>query len=152
MPNAKKLTRRQRAVIEDLFTAEMDELEVLEKHDVKPALYSRWLADERFVEQFDRRLDQAYRSGRLTLARYASVAAAKLVALTDCKKEETARKACLDIITLDSPAARAAIATEDPTETSATELPPETAARLLAALAGEAATLEEKTPPACIAP
>lgn len=135
MPKAKNLTRRQHAVIEDLFAAKMDEQKVLEKHHVSGALYSRWLADERFVEQFDRRLDQAYRSGRLTLARNASNAADKLVALTECEKEETARKACLDIITLNSPAARTAGAAEHPTETSASELPPETAARLLAALA-----------------
>ena len=135
MPEAKKLTRRQRAVIEDLFTPKMDEQKVLKKHHVSGALYSRWLTDERFVEQFDRRLDQAYRSSRLALARNASNAADKLVALTECKKEETARKACLDIITLDSPTAKTTIATEDPTKTAATELPPETAARLLAALA-----------------
>lgn len=135
MPKAKNLTRRQHAVIEDLFTAKMDELEVLEKHHVSGALYSRWLGDKRFVEQIERRITQTYRCGRLVLARYATVAVGKLVALTDCEKEETARKACLDIITLDSPTAKAAIATEDTTETSATELPPETATRLLAALA-----------------
>ena len=135
MPKAKNLTRRQRAVIEDLFTTKMDEQKVLEKHHVSGALYSRWLADERFVEQFDRRIDQAYRSGHLTLARNASAAADKLVALTNCKKEETARKACLDIITLDSPAGAGPVASV--TEDATTELPPETAARLLAALAGD---------------
>lgn len=135
MPKAKNLTRRQRAVIEDLFTAEMDEQAVLAKHHVHPALYSRWLANERFAEQFERRLDQAYRSGHLTLARYATVAASKLVELTDCEKEETARKACLDIITLHSPATANATTTEDQTDTTETELPHETATRILAALA-----------------
>jgi len=137
MPKAKNLTRRQRAVIEDLFTAGMDEQNVLAKHKVSQALYSRWLIDERFVEHFERRIAQAYRSGRIVLARHASAAASKLVALTNCeKKEEIARRACLDIITLDNPAtAKAAVSAEDQTDAAAAELPPETATRLLAALA-----------------
>lgn len=135
MPKAKNLTKRQCAVIEDLFTAKLDEVEVLEKHHISPALYSRWLADDRFIEQIERRIAQARRCGRLVLARYASVAAGKLVALTECKKEEVARKACLDIITLDRPTTRAATTTEEATETAKTELPPETATQILAALA-----------------
>ncbi len=133
MPKAKNLTRRQRAVIEDLFTAEMDERDVLDKHNVSQALYNRWLANERFAEHFERRIAQAYHSGRIILARYASLAASKLVALTDCEKEETARKACLDIISLDNLAA--ASATEAQTDAIRTDLPPETVSRILAALA-----------------
>jgi len=139
MPNAKKLTKRQSAVIEDLFTSELDEEEVLEKHNVSQALYGRWLADERFVEQFERRISQAYCSGRVTLARYASVAAGKLIELTDCEKEETARKACLDIISLDPVAAggRApTAAAQDENTPGDSELPPEIASRILTVLAG----------------
>jgi hypothetical protein len=134
MPKAKNLTRRQRAVIEDLFTAEMDEQDVLDKHNVSGALYNRWLADERFAEHFERRIAQAHHSGRLILARYASVAAFKLVELTNCKKEEIARRACLDVISLDNPAAvPSASATEDPA--ACTDLPVAIASRILAALA-----------------
>ncbi|UCD53109.1 MAG: hypothetical protein JSW27_10790 [Phycisphaerales bacterium] len=136
MPKEKKLTRRQRAVIEDLFMAEMDEQDVLDKHKVSRALYSRWLADERFIAYLEWKMAQAYRSGRLILARYATVAAGKLVALTDCEKEETARKACLDIITLDNPTLTASPnAASDQSDTGPAELPPETARRILAALA-----------------
>ena len=134
MSKAQKLTKRQRAVIEDLFTAEMDEQEVLEKHNVNRALYNRWQADEHFTEQLERRTAQAYRSGRIALARHVSAAAGKLVELTTCDKEEVVRKACLDIITFDNPgAAPSATAAEDRAAAS-TDLPPETATRLLAAL------------------
>ena len=136
MSQAKRLTRRQQAMLEDLFTAEMDEQEVLEKHNVSYALYSRWLGDEQFIEQFERRIAQAYRSGRVILARYAAAAAVKLIELTTCEKEETARKACLDIITLHSPtAANEPPAAGAPSEPSDIELAPETASRLLSALA-----------------
>lgn len=141
MTEAKNLTRRQRALIEDLFTAELDEQQVLDKHHVSGALYNRWLADERFVAHLERRMVQAYRSGRLILARYATVAAGKLVHLTDCEKEEVARKACLDIITLDNPAAGSSIAA-DQDDTPETELPPEVARRILAALAASPSDAE----------
>jgi len=137
MQETKKLTRRQRAVIEDLFTSEMEDEEVLAKHNVAPALYSRWLSDERFVEQFERRIAQAYHASRVTLARYAPVAAGKLITLTDCEKEETARKACLDIVTFNATATGTATQSTAPREAqtpSNVELPPEVASRLLTAL------------------
>ena len=56
MSNPKSLTRKQRAVIEDLLGTEMDEKSVLESHDVTPILYSRWLTDQRFAEALERRM------------------------------------------------------------------------------------------------
>ena len=138
MTKTKKLSRRQRAVIEDLFTDELAEEGVLEKHHVSQALYSRWLADDRFAEQLELRIGQANRAGRIILARYSPVAAGKLVTLTECKKEEIARKACLDIITLDTVTAssKAPVAAEqDENAPSDAELPPEIARRILTALA-----------------
>ena len=138
MTRPSKLTRRQQAVIDDLFNGELDEQAVLARHNVSHALYNRWLADERFAERFERRIAQAYRSGRIVLARYATAAAVKLIELTDCKKEETARKACLDIITLHCPTqGNAGSTTRAAAETAPAdaELPPETASRILAALA-----------------
>jgi hypothetical protein len=137
MSASNRLNRRQLAVIDDLFNTEMPEQDVLDKHRVGAALYRRWLSDERFREHFDGRIANAYREARLILARYAPLAAMKLVRLTDCEKEETARKACLDIVAPQTagPTPGSETATPDLTP----ELPPETATRLLAALAeGEA--------------
>lgn len=129
----KRLSRRQLAVIDDLFDTEMPEQDVLDKHKVGAALYRRWLGEEQFCEHFDWRIAHAYREARLILARYAPLAAMKLVHLTNCEKEETARKACLDIVAPQTAAPAPAAQTE--TSNSAPELPPETATRLLAALA-----------------
>jgi hypothetical protein len=137
MPEQKRLTRRQLAVIEDLFADKAKEQEVLDKHNVSAALYDRWLADERFCERFERRVAQAYREARLILARNAPEAARTLIELTTCEKEETARKACLDIVAPQSASgpgeapATGAEAKPDPP----VDLPPETVTRLLAALA-----------------
>lgn len=137
MRKTKSLTKRQLDVIEDLLAEDMDERAVLDKHNVKPALYNRWLTDERFVAALELRVARAYRAGQVILARYATLAASKLVALTECQQGETARKACLDIINVPStapakPAGDAKAALEKPKELN---LAPETVSRLLAVLA-----------------
>jgi hypothetical protein len=94
----RKLSKKQKAVLEDLFSGELSQQEVLAKHKVKTTLYNQWLTDENFAEAFDRRIANAYRQSQLIIATYAPLAAAKLVSLTNSEKDETARKACLDII------------------------------------------------------
>jgi len=99
MAKITKLSRKQLAVLDDLFIGELDEQAVLDKYIVSRNLYYRWLADDCFAEQFDRRIAAAYRQSAALVARYATLAAAKLVQLTESSSPETARKACLDIIT-----------------------------------------------------
>lgn len=139
MPKDKKLTRKQLAVIEDLFAGELDEQAVLEKHKVNPKLYNVWQTDDAFIEQFERRIAAAHRQSAAMIARYAPVAAAKLVQLTQCKKEEIARKACLDIISMQTPLlapSRPKTADPDAPEQSPT-LSDQTASKILALLAEE---------------
>jgi hypothetical protein len=96
----KRLTRKQLAVLDDLFGSDgsAGEQQILEKHEVSAAEYRRWYSEEAFAEEFEARMEALGRQGRLLIARYASYAAAKLIALTESENQETARKACLDII------------------------------------------------------
>jgi len=136
MAKARKLSKRQLAVLEDLFSGELNEQAILNKHKLSRERYNEWLADEAFVEHFDRRIASAYRQSAALIARYAPLAAAKLVQLTESDKEETARKACLDIISrclipdtqYSSGIERRASRIEEP-------LSEQTASRLLAVLA-----------------
>jgi len=146
MSKSKSLSKRQLAVLEDLFAGELDEPEVLEKHGVHPHHFEQWFAEGSFRQQFERRIARAHRESRLILARCAPLAAAKLVALTDCEKEETARKACLDIIALQSstsPRTLPEVPTATPPKEGLPALSPETASRLLAALAKEQPKADE---------
>jgi hypothetical protein len=140
MSKSKKLSKRQLAVIEDLFVGKLEEQEVLEKHNVRPREYQRWLADEGFTGQLEQWIARACRESRMILARNASEAAKKLVELTKCDKGEVARKACLDIIAPpgagQNPRADAA-SDRTPPVPVACGLTPEMAGRLLAALARE---------------
>jgi len=82
MGSRKQLSKRQLAVIEEMFSGELDEQGVLDKHKVSRNLYNKWLADGAFADEFDRRTASARRQGELIIAKYASLAAAKLVQLT----------------------------------------------------------------------
>lgn len=140
MAKRKQLSKKQLAVIDDMFAGELDEQAVLDKHKISRSTYNRWQGDELFVDEFNRRIASAHRQSVALIARYAPLAAAKLVQLTESENQETARKACLDIISLPSLAAKK---TEQPTEPQsspdkqAQQLLPQTASRLLAALAQE---------------
>jgi hypothetical protein len=140
MSKSRKSYRRQAAVLEDLFAGELDEQEILAKHSLDQDTYARWLADPHFTALLERRIARAHHETRLILARYAPIAATKLVELTQSDKGETARKACLDIIALHAPADPGQAPDRPPARkptTSAGELPAELASRLLAVLAHE---------------
>jgi hypothetical protein len=134
--NSNKITKKQRDVLDDLFAGVSDEQDILEKHKVNKRLYDKWLAEGNFAAEFERRLNAARRQSDLIIARCATVAASKLVHLTESKNPETARKACLDIITLLRPDSDKSN-TGSPQENAdaPADLPPELAGRLLAALA-----------------
>lgn len=119
-------------MIEELFAGELGEQAVLDKYKISRKTFNRWLADERFIGQFNERVEKSFRQSRLIIARYAPLAAAKLVELTASDKEETARKACLDIISMHTNPYM-----NNEQEVSSDELSPETARKILAALAEE---------------
>ncbi|MBC8217046.1 MAG: hypothetical protein H8E73_01145 [Planctomycetes bacterium] len=136
------LTKRQLDVIDDLFAGEIEDQAVLEKHNVNAKLYSKWQSDDVFIEQFEKRIAAAHRQSAALIARYAPVAAAKLVQLTQSEKQETARKACLDIIAMQAPP----VTPPKPQTTDSDQsqqLTQRTAAKILAILAEEDQTSDE---------
>ena len=134
MSNTKGITRKQLAVIEDLFAGEIDEQQVFEKHRINKRVYDKWLTEENFAGEFDRRVKSAHRQGELIIARFANVAAAKLVELTSSENQETSRKACLDVINYLRQKVEPG-PEDQPEVEKLPDLPPEVASRLLAALA-----------------
>ena len=133
----KSLSKRQLAVIDELFAGGMDETEVLARHKVSTRLYRGWLADELFAGELRFRIESARRAGELIIARYTPVAAVKLVGLIDSKKDETVRRACLDIM---SAGRQTDETTTDSAESnkSQPDLPPALASKLLEVLAKHA--------------
>jgi len=140
MINAKPLSTKQNAVIEDLFEGELEEDAILQKNKLSRKLYDKWLADETFACRLDKRLAWEYRRSEFMLARYTRVAVSNLVRLTECNKPETARKACLDMITMRTNHSAVSSATpgDNPTlQHESQTLSPENTGKLLAFLAEE---------------
>lgn len=138
MSRQRHLTQRQLAVLDDLFGSELDEEGVLEKHRVRRSTYDRWLGDKVFAERFKQHLNGLKRRNELLMAKYSCFAAAKLVELTTSEKDETARKACIDIITLPnkiSEEVEQVNKSERGEVEEISELSPKRASRLLAVLA-----------------
>ena len=141
MCKAKQLTKRQLDVIEDLFGGELDEQAILDKYRLSRKLYNKWRNDDSFNEQFDKRIADAYRRSAVMIARHATEAAEKLIELTGSDRPETARKACLDIISMPILTASEKTRSSDETQPADARPPvslnPETAGKLLAVLAEE---------------
>jgi hypothetical protein len=144
MTKPKLLTRRQRAVLDELFADEPDDKAILKKYKLDAKLYNKWLTEPAFIEQLDKHSAAAYRRSALHLARSAPKAAVKLVQLSEKGESETTRKACLDIISgCGSPStADRRRETRDDAPEGGDSLAPELASRLLAALAETADSAE----------
>jgi hypothetical protein len=138
MIREKKLSSKQLAVIEELFSGKLDEQEILNKYNVGRKLYNEWLADEAFTECLDHRIASSYRLSAAQIARSVPKAATALLELAESGKGDVARKACLDIISMSMFANKdmqQSARSQDKVDSPAPELSEQTASRLLAALA-----------------
>ncbi len=132
------LSRKQLAVLDDMFKNSLTEQETLEKHNITPSRYRKWLENGLFGQEFNDRIDAAIRQTKLVMVRYLPWAAERLIQLTASEKDETARKACLDVISShnDDTAQNIAEASQ-PQKKLPPGLTPEMASRMLAMLAEE---------------
>ena len=131
-----KLTKRQLKFIDELFKSGADEASARDRNNISDTLYRQWLNQKAFTDELIFRSDCAKRASRILLSQYLTVAAAKLVALTGSDKEETARRACLDILSLN--VAEAVSDDETPAEAALPNISPRTASKLLKILAEDA--------------
>ncbi len=147
MSRGKRLCPKQLNVLEDLFSCELDEEEVLKKWKVRQRTYQNWHLMENFAAEYKRRLKQVRRKSELIIARFAPAAAGKLVQLTQSDKEETARKACLDIINQINPKPKKK-STRKETQKEEKKLSPELTSKLLTALTENDKKASKKDRPA----
>ena len=133
--NVKKLSKRQIEVIDELYDGINNEMEVIKKFGISRNVYRKWLTDKKFTDELAFRFDSARRQSEMIIAKYASTAAVKLVELAESEKDETARKACLNI--MEHPISINQKAEKVQRKTVQGNISPEVAGRLLAALAKE---------------
>jgi hypothetical protein len=131
------LTEKQLAVIDDLFDGSLDDDAIIQKHGITADVFYDWLCDDLFKYQLDAKIRHSRTHAEMILAKYAPFAAARLIALTDSEKEETARKACLDIISFFTSIKKTDDTGENPDEQDDMKLAPGVAEKIWAILADE---------------
>ena len=139
MSKIKQLTKKQLAVIEDLFNGQVSESEILKRNNISRFLFHKWLADENFIREFDNRIIVERMRNNANITRNVSNAIKHLKEMSEKMEGETARKACLDIIALEKEivSTRQPVQTEDKPLENEHSLSDEAAGRILAALAEE---------------
>ena len=98
--NYRRLGKKQLAVITDVCENALTEADALEKNHVSKWLYKKWLENPSFTAELDARFDEAIRRSKFLIAHCLPLAVQCLVQLIVSEKDETARKACLDLISL----------------------------------------------------
>src|SRR4030042_3128582 len=96
-----KLTKMQKNVLSELFNGKI-ESEILESTKISPGLYRNWLRSDVWKKAFAERMEACQRQAQLMLSNFLVTATIKLIGLTESNNEETARKACLDILEMKS--------------------------------------------------
>ena len=133
----KVITKKQRAVLDEIFDNGLSETDAATKHGIDAATYRRWLKDETYQNEMRLYIESAQRQGRLLIARHCAFAAAKLVGLANSDKEETARKACLDIIGAYQTTDNRVQSTDDSEQQTDFNITNEKAEKILEILAGK---------------
>ena len=114
--------------------------EVLKHHRIEPEAFDKLLNDPKFALQVSNRIGLSIIRTKLLIAQYAQAATAKLISLTECEKEETARKACLDVITLATKQSDITLQKEkvsEIVESANAPITPDQASKMLAVLADD---------------
>lgn len=93
------LRGRQRRLANNLFDLNLSCEEALKKSQVSERIFTAWLGDDWFSGLVDKRARAAVQISRMLISRNAAKAAEQLIELMESDKEETARKACLDVLT-----------------------------------------------------
>jgi hypothetical protein len=92
------LNEKKWAVLDDLFYSALDENAVLKKHNVPRTSYEKWLREKLFTRQFHEYARSLARRSELAVVKSETDVLARLVELTRCNKEESARKSCQDVL------------------------------------------------------
>lgn len=93
----KKLTKVHLNLIHSLVTEKGDVDAILKRQGVRNCTFRRWLDDDRFFAEFEKRVIS---QSEMLINRNRPIAAKRLGELIDSAREETSRKACMDVIGL----------------------------------------------------
>jgi hypothetical protein len=131
------LTKKQLEIIDELFKNGGDETEISMKYGISYKQWVKWLGNKHFSEEVAGRIELAKCRSQILMAKYIPLAAAKLVQLCNSENNETGRRACLDILALETGPKQVSDTSTNQSPEPAANIDAATASKLLAALAEE---------------
>ena len=91
-------SKKQRQVAQAIFEGQMGMREILDKFNLTPVIFERWLQTDEFQRELEcwRKLREL--ETEFTIHRYGPLAALKLAELLGSEKPDTVRRAAVDLI------------------------------------------------------
>jgi hypothetical protein len=129
------VTNRQLLAIDELFASGGDKNAVLQKFSISPEKWKRWRTQQPFNRALEAKMKTLNQNGQMLLLQHSSWASARLLELCNSEKEEVSRKACLNVLQLNSETIEKIPPQQDDAEDTKTNLTDEQAAKLLAVMA-----------------
>ena len=131
------VTTRQLRAIDEMFASGGDENAVLRKLSISPEKWNRWRSQRHFNKALEAKMKTLNQNGQMLLLQHSSWVSARLLELCNSEKEEVSRKACLNVLQLNSETVEKNTSTENAqtNEEEKTHLTDEQASKILAVLA-----------------
>jgi hypothetical protein len=129
-----KINSKQKRFLSDILDKRLTVDRAMEISGVSGEILCKWFSSPAFIDELAGRIEIVTRRADMIISQNRVTAAENLVRLTSCDKEETARKACLDILEL---TAAGKAPQNDAAKPAMSE---QTAAKLLEILANEKQT------------
>jgi hypothetical protein len=92
------LSKKQLMALDEFFESGGDESSVLKKHNITMALWLKWNNSVPFVKEICRRIEMLKLQSDILISKYKPYAISQLLAQCKSENNETARKACVDLM------------------------------------------------------
>ncbi|MFA6176247.1 MAG: hypothetical protein WC765_06690 [Phycisphaerae bacterium] len=128
------VTNRQLQAIDELFVSGGNENAVLQKFSISLSKWKRWRSQQPFSRALEAKMKTLNQNGQMLLLQHSSLASARLLELCNSEKEEVSRKACLNVLQLNSETVEKIPLQQDDAGDTKTNLTDEQAEKILAVL------------------
>ena len=130
----KKINKKQKDFLKEILDNRLPVETAMGKCKIDAAMLCQWFSSQPFTTELANRIECMTKRADMLISQHRLTAIEKLILLTNCDKEETARKACIDIIEL------TANGKNDEKDPETPQFSQQTAAKLLEILANGSET------------
>jgi len=92
------LTKKKKKVAQAVYEGRLSETEIAEQFKISPQLLGKWLQTETFQQELHRLCETSIHETRCIISRFGPTAALQLATLLSSEKDDTVRRAALDLV------------------------------------------------------